>query len=123
MQSFMRIILPASILASVLGAAGTLAEAARNRETPSWGSPWSGDMHPGVTGWGSPTCNRTTLDGCQATYPQLKAAGKLWPCPDGRRPLPSEDCTAGCVESAKGGGNPICPGQLTDEKPCCCPMD
>eukprot|EP00911_Craspedida_sp_UC1_P002513 UC1_evm1s1868 len=90
------------------------------------GADWSGDMHPGLGLGANPACNHTSLTNCAPSYAQLKAAGKLWPCPDGR---PEKDLTCGagplgCVKAKSGGGgNPLCTGQLSDEHPCCCPKD
>merc|ERR1711871_449131 len=86
------------------------------------GAPWSGDMHPELGLGAGAACNYTTLVGCEPSYGQLKAAGALWGCPDGRRT--KDTCGwSGCVQSATGGGNPLCRGQLNDSSPCCCPKD
>jgi hypothetical protein len=65
-----------------------------------------------------------TLENCAPTYSQLKAAGQLWQCPAGTR---SSGCCGAdhCIQSnsTPTGGNPTCPGQLSDDSPCCCPAD
>lgn len=85
-------------------------------------SGWSGNMHP-LLGLGTGLqCNVTTLQGCAPSYAQLKANDSLWTCPSGLK----HEGTCGfdhCVESAAGGGNPTCVGQLNASSPCCCPKD
>ena len=84
------------------------------------GSSWSGDMHPSIGLGANPACNFTTLIDCAPSYAQLKAAGKLWSCPRGTATPGACGCDA-CVESAVGGDNPLCHGQLNASHPCCCP--
>jgi hypothetical protein len=83
---------------------------------PARGAAWSGHMHPDV-GLGSGTaCNRTTLNGCEPSYEQLKAAGELWPCPDG---VPTGEC---CGASRSSGGTCVQCSSFAKPAPvrCCC---
>ena len=75
-----------------------------------------GSMHP-QTGF-PPSCNLSVTFDCAPTYSDLKAASELWQCPAGDRTPAStwpEQCVAGS------GSNPLCPGELSNTSPCCCP--
>ena len=91
------------------------------------GAKWTGNMHPELSLGANPACNPETLQNCAPSYAQLSAAGKLWPCPDGR--ATATTCGAPGTCGARGacvpgtGANPLCGGKLTAERPCCCPAD
>lgn len=77
-----------------------------------------GDMHPTI-GF-PPNCNLSVTQNCAPTYEDLSQASALWSCPGGERTSAStwpKQCVAGS------GTNPLCPGKLTEESPCCCPKD
>ena len=92
-------------------------------KTSSGGAEWSGDMHPSLPLGSGHACDKKTLQGCQPSYGQLKAAGALWKCPDGKKGVVGTCGADGCVESAGGGDNPQCPGQLNASSSCCCPKN
>lgn len=82
-------------------------------------SPWTGNMHPTVTGFTKTTCALNRTGSCTATYDDLAAAGALWACPRGDATAAS--CAApggGCVPGT--GDNPLCAGRLNASSPCCC---
>lgn len=85
-------------------------------------APWTGDMHPTVTGFTKPTCNLSVTGSCAPSYADLDAAGVLWPCPDGDESPRTCASSATCVPSLDpASGNPLCPKLLNDSSPCCCP--
>ena len=85
-------------------------------------APWTGDMHPTITGFTAPSCNLSNTGSCAPSYEDLDAAGALWPCPDGAPGPGTCGALDHCVPSLDpSSGNPLCPHQLNASSPCCCP--
>ena len=78
-----------------------------------------GSMHPQI-GF-PPNCNLSVAFSCAPTYERLAQGSALWPCPKAARTAAST-WPAQCV-AGQGGANPLCPGELTEASPCCCPSD
>ena len=79
----------------------------------------AGHMHPNVTGWDRPGCDRSTLVGCAPSYAQLENASLLWDCPSGAQSPRACGCgSSGCTPGA--GSNPLC-AHFSSGEACCCP--
>ena len=76
-----------------------------------------GVMHPRI---GFPeNCNLSITMSCAPSYQALANASVLWPCPEAAHTAAStwpEQCVVG-----QGDQNPLCPKELSDSSPCCCP--